>query len=307
MNPAKRKSRRSGSAKAAARRKPAPLLPPGDTLDGALGFVVAVLCFLACVAVISALAADRAADGWRGQLAGSATVIVRPTGDETADAAAARAAETLAGVKGVVEAQALEPAKARALLRPWLGEDADLDDLPVPRLVSIDLDPRAPAGAAALSQALKAAGVDASVDDHSLWLKDVMRAGVLARAAAGAVAALMACAAAAVIVFATGAGLAAREDLVSVLHLTGAEDAFIARLFQARFAALAFAAGLTGAVLAAALAVAARLIGGGQGLTPVLPLAWSDLLAVLPCPLIAAAVAALAARVTALRQLRARA
>ena len=35
--------------------------------------------------------------------------------------------------------------------------------------------------------------------------------------------------------------------------------------------------------------------------TPVLPIAWSDLMAVLPCPLIAAAVAALAARVTARR------
>jgi cell division transport system permease protein len=46
------------------------------------------------------------------------------------------------------------------------------------------------------------------------------------------------------------------------------------------------------------------LAGGGQGLTPALPLAWSDILAVVPCPLLAALVAAAAAQVTAMRLIR---
>jgi cell division transport system permease protein len=285
-------------------RKAAPLLPPRDARDGLLLFVVAVLCFLACVSGLAAMAADRAARGWSGELTGSATAVVRPRGDETADAAAARAAETLAGVKGVVEAQALEPAKARALLKPWLGDDSLLNDLPVPRLVSIDLDAKAPASADAMNKALIAAGVDASVDDHSAWLKDVIRAGVMARAAAVGVAVLLGLATMAVIAFATSAGLAARSDLVSVLHMTGAEDVFITGLFQARFAGLAFQSGLIGAALAAMIGAAVRALGGGEGLTPVLPLAWADLLVLLPCPLVAAVVAALAARVTAMGLLK---
>lgn len=286
------------------RRRPAPLLPPRDARDGALVFVVATLCFLACLAVVAALGAERAASGWRSELIGSATVVVRPRADETADAAAARAAETLAGVRGVAEAEALERDKADALLEPWLGKDDILKDLPVPRLVSVDLDPKAPATAADMDRALKAAGVDATVDDHSLWLKDVLRGAAIARTAAMAVAALIAAAAGAVIVFATRAGLAARGDVVSVLHLAGAEDGFIANLFVVRFARMAALAGLIGAGGAAALAALARALGGGQGLTPVLPLAWSDL-AVLPaCPLIAALIAAVAARATALRLLR---
>ncbi len=47
-----------------------------------------------------------------------------------------------------------------------------------------------------------------------------------------------------------------------------------------------------------------RLMGGGEGLTPALPIAWSDILAVLPCPLFAAAVAAVAAQATAIRLIR---
>jgi cell division transport system permease protein len=286
------------------RRRPAPLLPRRDARDGALVFVVATLCFLACLAALGALGADRAARGWRTDLTGSATVVVRPKADETADAAAARAAEVLAGVKGVVEADALEREKAEALLRPWLGDAAVLHDLPVPRLVSVDLDPKAPAKAAAMDQALKAAGVDATVDDHSLWLKDILEAAGRARAAALGVAALIAAAAAAVIVFATRAGLAARGDVVSVLHLAGAEDGFIADLFVDRFARMAAMAGLIGAGAAAIIGVLVRSAGGDAGLTPVLPLAWSDLLTLPACPLIAAAIAAVAARGTALRLLR---
>jgi len=288
----------TGAATALAKRKPAPLLPPEDARDGALVFVVAVLCFLACLAAVAALGANRAANGWRTQLIGSATVIVRPTANETADAAAERAAEALSAVRpGVTEAAVLEKEKAEALLAPWLGSGDVLQDLPVPRLVSVDLDPKAPATVAAMDKALKAAGVDATIDDHSLWLKDVLHAGLMAKIAALGAAALITAAAAAVIAFATRAGLAARRDLVSVLHFAGAEDSFIAGLFQMRFARMAALAGLLGAGAAAMITAAARLFGGGAGLTPVLPLAWSDLL-------VAGLVAAAAARFTAMALLK---
>ena len=286
------------------RWKPASLLPEREARDASLVFVVAVLCFLACLTALSVLAASRAAGGWTSQLTGEATVIVRPRGGETPDAAAARAAEALAGVPGVTEVRALEPAKAYALLRPYLGDISDLEDLPVPRLVAVTLDAREPADAARLSNALLAQNVDATVDDHKLWLKDIRRAGGLVQGLGLGVFLLIAAAAAAVIAFATQAGLAARRDVVEVLHLAGADDDFIARLFQVRFARLAAIAGAIGAVPAGLLGAILRLAGGGQGLTPALPLAWTDLLAVLPCPLIAAGVAALAAQVTALRLIR---
>src|SRR5258706_12089086 len=97
--------------------RPAPFLPERDGRDGSLVFVVAVLCFLACLTAMGVIAADRAARGWSGQLTGEATVIVRPRGGETPDAAAARAAEALAGTTGVTEARALEPSKAYDLIR----------------------------------------------------------------------------------------------------------------------------------------------------------------------------------------------
>jgi cell division transport system permease protein len=92
--------------------------------------------------------------------------------------------------------------------------------------------------------------------------------------------------------------------VVEVLHLAGAEDRFVAGLVQRRFALLAGEAGAIGAILAAGLAAAMKLVGGENGLTPVLPLAWTDLAAVLPCPFLAAGVAAIAVRRTAMSILR---
>ncbi|HEY8003264.1 MAG TPA: FtsX-like permease family protein [Phenylobacterium sp.] len=287
-----------------ARWRPAPFLPERDARDGALIFVVAVLCFLACLTALGVIAADRAARGWTGQLTGEATVIVRPRGGETPDAAAARATEVLAGTPGVSEARAIEPARAYDLIRPWLGDISDLEDLPVPRLVAVTLDARHPADAKRLDAALKAQGVDASVDDHTIWIKDIRRAGRMVRGLGLGVFLLIAAAAAAVVAFATRAGLAGRRDVVEVLHMSGAEDRFIAQLFQARFARVAGVAGLLGAIAAAMLALFLRLVGGSGGVTPALPVAWSDILAVIPCPLLAAAVAAAAARLTATRLIR---
>ena len=286
------------------RWKPGPLLPASDRRDGALTFVVAVLAFLACLTAVAALGANRAAEGWQTQLIGAATVVVRPKAGETADGAAARATETLAGVKGVQEAAMMERAEAEDLLRPWLGDDL-LPDLPIPRLVTVELDREAPATATAMTQALSAAGVDATVDDHSLWIKDIVRAGQMARIAALGCALLLAAAAAAVITYATRASIAAWSEAVGVLHLLGAEDRQIAGLFQRRFARLAAIAAGWGAFFAIAVAAVLRAAGGSSGLTPILPVAWSDLLAPLAAPVVAAAIGAIGARRAAMKLLQA--
>lgn len=278
------------------------LLPPAAAGEPWLMTVIAVLCFLACLAAVAASAADRAAQGWARQLGAEATVQVRPRVGESGATAAARAAETLAGVDGVEEAAALEREAAEELLRPWLG-DAVLPDLPLPFLVTVRLDPDAPASAVTLSRALAEAGLDASVDDHSLWRAEVERSAALIAALAGAAFLATAFAAGAAIAYATRAGLAAGRTVIQTLSLNGATDGAIAALFMRRFGLLALAAGAIGAGLAALLLAFLRFLGGSQGLTQALPLAWSDLLLLSPCPLLAATVAVLAARFAAMKVL----
>ena len=286
---------------------PASLLPRQDGRDLALLFVVAALSLLAGLAAVGALAGHRAADGWRSELTGSATVVVRAQGTESADEAAAGAADVISGVKGVAEARALEAAKAEALIAPWIGPGALPPDLPTPRLVAVDLDRKNPATAAAIAAALKAHGVDADVDDHSRWSAQIMRAGAATEEIAAAIFALIVAVLAAVVAFATRQGLAARQDVVEALHLAGATDGYIARLFQTRFARSAAQASLAGALLAALAAGALKLATAGDAqLTAILPIAWTDLAAVAPFPVLGALAAAVTARITAMAALAAR-
>jgi cell division transport system permease protein len=284
--------------------RPGPLLPTKDGRDGALMFVIAVLCALACLAVLGGAASDRSAQGWRADLKASATVQVRPKSGETSAEAAARGAEALAGVKGVTEARALDRAAASKLLEPWLGKDGVPEDMPIPELVTVDLDPAHPADTAALQAALAQAGVDGAVDDHGRWLGDVERAANTVRLGALGAALVLAAAAGAAINFATRAGLQARHEVVEVLYLSGAEDRFTAALFQNRFARLSFFAGLQGTAAAAALWMVLRLGAPGDGFSPLLPQAWSDLMLILPCPILAGAIGAISARSSAMSILR---
>ena len=289
----------------AAPRITARLLPEDAGGRGWLIGLIAVLCFLACLAAVGAMAADRAAHGWARQLGAEATVQVRPRVGETGAEAAARAAETLAGVTGVSEAEAMDRKTAEELLRPWVG-DAVLPDLPVPFLVTVRLDADAPASAVTLSRALAEAGLDASVDDHSLWRGEVERSAGLITILAVIAFLLTAGAAGAAVAYAVQAGMAAQTALIQTLSLNGASDSRIAWLYQRRYGLMAAGAGAVGTLAAMVLVAALRLLGGTEGLTPALPMVWMDALMLSPCPLLAATVALVAARFTALAGMKRR-
>ena len=102
--------------------------------------------------------------------------------------------------------------------------------------------------------------------------------------------------------------LLARKDIVDVLHLAGAEDAFIARLFQRRFWTLGLKAGSAGSV--AALAVTAMIVFSAQSssapneLLPKLSLDFWDLAILVVSPVIGGLAARFAARLTVSQSLK---
>ncbi|MGA9658821.1 MAG: ABC transporter permease [Asticcacaulis sp.] len=278
------------------------LLPQQDQREIALHYVIGVLCFLACMAGLVVMASDRAAHGWSRDIRAEITVQVRPTGLESGSVAAAKAAEILAGVKGVGQVTALEPERARELIKPWLG-DAIIDDLPIPNLVEVTLDPHQPATLHALSEALAARDIDASIDDHSTWLKDIEHSALTIRLISIGIFLIIFSATAAVVGFATRAGLTARANIVEVLSLCGASDTFVAERFQYRFARMTFESGLLGALLAAGVMTLIKVTGSSQSFAIALPFSWTDLLILIPCPFLVALIGALTARLVTLQLL----
>ncbi|MEO1568772.1 MAG: cell division protein FtsX [Pseudomonadota bacterium] len=282
-----------------------PLLPERDAREAALFFVVAALCFLAAIAGLSVKSTYSAAQAWTESVEGEYTIRLRDTDRR----GASEAEDIISAIPGVGEARILSRDEINALLAPSFAGGELPAGLPMPLVMVVKTDTGAHDLTAVFSERLTEAGFDGVIDAHDEWAGDVRRALGVIRVVAASIVMLLAATALSVIAFATHAALLARRDIVDVLHLSGATDRFIAKLFERRFWMLGIRAGSVGALIAlggVALALYfASTHGTRTGLLPVLSLDGFDGLILVTTPLIAGLAARTAARITVMRALKA--
>ena len=245
------------------RMRPPRLLPRRGLSGGLLVSVIAVMVFLAAVALAGGLALGSAIEGWRDAVARDLTVQVAAASEAEGEAAVGRVLDALTGMPGLARAHALSRAELEALLEPWLGAGNVPPDLPLPRLVDVELAPGARVDAAAVQARLDAAVPGARVEDPAQWLTGIIGIAGRARILAGGAVALVLAALAAIVVFATRAGLEANRELVDVLHQIGARDSYVAAAFQRHFLGLGLKGAAAGLALALVSLLALQGLGGG--------------------------------------------
>jgi cell division transport system permease protein len=237
-----------------------------------LDLVIAVMAFLAAVALGASLVAARTAEGWRAGLAATFTVQILPplsgAMEPRWDSETAAVVSLLRSTTGILRVQAVSDAEARALVAPWLGTDSLVKELPLPRLVDATVSPGAPLDLPGLARRLKQTAPDSMLDDHARWLLRLKRVADAVIWSAWGILGLIALATAATVTFATRAGLAAHQDIVSLLHQMGARSAFIAGAFEWHYFVSALIASVLGAALAGGMFVAAGSL-EGAGIEPV--------------------------------------
>ncbi|WP_300301034.1 cell division protein [Ferrovibrio sp.] len=272
-----------------------------------LPWALAVMVFLAALALAGALSLGGSIEGWRRGVSSKLTVQIADRPGQPMQPRVDAAIALLRGVPGVQSAEALPKPAVEALLQPWLGRDALQADLPLPGLIDVTLAENAALSVDALSARLQSAVPGARLDDPKPWLDRLVQLGRLLQSLGGGIVLLVGLAMAAMVIFATRAGLAARRDTIELLHLIGAEDGYIARQFQRHVARQAIHGGTAGIALAIAILLAIQFLAGGvgAGLLPGLALAWWHWLALLVLPLAAAGLAIVTARLTVLGALRA--
>ncbi|CTQ57067.1 Cell division protein FtsX [Roseibium album] len=231
-------------------RPAAAIVPPQSVAGRALTLVVAIMSFLACLTVGGVSVVWDAADAWQNDLVREITIQIRPTeGVEMLreiDKAVALAQE----FSGIESVRALSDAETKALLEPWLGEGLQLDGLPVPRLIQITVNDPTLLNLSQLKSMVSQKIVGASVDDHSVWTSRLAAMAGAVVVGGFAIMVLVLSSMVLSVVFATQSAMAGNKDVVSVLHLVGAEDSFIAREFQRHFLVLGLKGGVSGGVAA---------------------------------------------------------
>lgn len=226
-------------------------LMPADSASGAtLHTIVAVMSFLACLALGGVLTLSRMASQWTDGLSSSATVQLLPSSQISPDDQVKEALSVVSQWPGIMSAKALSRGEANALLEPWLGKGNVLDDLPAPQLIEVTLKPGQPVELAGLSQKLADTVPGAQLDDHSRWNAELAGFAASSAAVGWSMLLLIALATLAIIVFATQAGLRTHREIVEVVHMIGARDVFIAKEFQRHFLWLGIRGGIIGLFIA---------------------------------------------------------
>jgi cell division transport system permease protein len=251
-------------------------IAPREAGAAPLDVVIAIMAFLAALALGASLIADRAALGWREGLAGRLTVQIVPpehgASPKLLDDETVAAAAILKNTEGIVSVTPLSEKDTQALVEPWIGSGAAIADLPLPRLIDATLLPGAKLDLGTLSQRLKLAAPDSLLDDHTRWIARLkgLADGIIW--SAYFVLALIAVATAATVAFATRAGLEAHHDIVALLHQMGAHAGFIARAFEWHYFISALLAATVGAFCAGILfSMAGGLELAGIEAVPFLP------------------------------------
>jgi cell division transport system permease protein len=280
------------------------LLPEGR-LAGPMPWVIAIMMFLTVLAAAGGLGLGSAASSLDADIGNRVTIqIVQPNPDRReAEAAAALAA--LRRVPGVLGVRRVAPAEMEDLLEPWLGAGGLEADIPVPAMLEVDLSPEAYARLAGLRDAVSAAAPSARVDDNAQWLAPLAKLIGSLRWLAAALVLLMIGTTAATVVLAARASLDTHRGTIEVLHLMGATDVQVARLFQRRIALDALFGGIVGLIAAGiVLLVIGNRVGAlGSDLLGSAGLPLSNWLILVALPVAGVGLAMLVARATILRAL----
>ena len=217
-----------------------------------LPWLIAFMVFLSILAVAGMVALNTTASRWDAGVRGTLTIQIVPTDDSASDEVRLNEVRTILATAPEVERyDTLDEARLVSLLKPWLGENAENSDLPLPRLIDVELRKASEFAAKDLSIRLKKRVRGVIVDDHRIWLDRLVRMIETFEALAFMILILIALATVGTVVFTTKTGLAIHREAIEVLHLMGAHDEYIARQFAYR----ALSLGISGAFLGLALAL----------------------------------------------------
>ena len=287
-------------------RRAAGLLPQ-ERLGGPMPWVIAIMVALTVVAAGGALALSNMVSAASGDLAGSATVqIIEP--DAGQRAAQVEAVQEVLGQDPAVQGFRVVPEEDIAeLLEPWLGTGEEVEAVPLPALVDVEL--RGAAGRddyARLEAAMRKVAPRARIDAQSDWLAPVLSALSALKWMALALILMLGFVGAAAVWLAARNALGGNRKTIEVVHLLGGSDDQIARIFQRSIlldAVLGGALGLAAGVIAMSLlarqfaALQSGMVAGGS-LTAI------DWVLIGLVPLFAIAIAVYTARMTVLSSLR---
>lgn len=192
-----------------------------------------IMAFIATLILAAGLVSYATLADWERSVSGAITVQIptydregNPRGDviqgdvETA----LMILRTSEGIKG---ASVLDDAHMSRLMQPWLAPDTVIQELPLPQLIDVEIDPTTPPNLAQIQADLAEQVPHAVLDSHRFWLDTLVRLAHNMLKMIGFILVLLALTTSFTVIYATRTGLSVHEPVINLVHMMGANDFFI--------------------------------------------------------------------------------
>lgn len=138
----------------------------------------------------------------------------------------------LENLPSVETAYILDDSEINSLIKPWLGENILLSDIPLPKLISVNLLDSSPHTVDIIKEKVHKIMPGAYVDTHESWLNDILKLTNTLKFAACILLLVISTTTIIAVAEAIRSRMAEYFEELELLHIMGASDNYIAKQFQ---------------------------------------------------------------------------
>lgn len=278
-----------------------------------LVMLAALMTFMAIMFTSGLFVFSDLTQHWRSGLENKVTVEI-PAQDSQGDIIeqgrmdelAKRGASVVRNQPAVTSADIMDTRDVADLVQPWLGQnDKILQDIPLPRLITVKLDRRDTDTMDMLEDKIRDVIPHANIETHKDWLKSLLQFIAAMEFAALVMTLIVLVTMVVTVSGAVRARIAIHYDELQLLHLMGASDNYISNQFQRYSFFTALRGGIFGAIAALTGLYIIKTIAGDLHITlaPDINFTTAYWVMIALTPLLIAMISFATARWTTLRQL----
>jgi cell division transport system permease protein len=222
------------------------------------------------------------------------------------DKLADRSASVLRNQPAVRNVELMNAKEVARLVEPWLGQnDEILQEIPLPRLITVRLNKREAVELTSLETKIRNVAPHARIETHKDWLESLIKFIGAMEFAAMIMTFLVLVTMIITVYGAVRARIAIHFDELQLLHLMGASDNYISNQFQRYSFVTSLRGGIIGAIAAVICLYIIRFIAGDLHITLAPNFDFSTTYWFMIClaPLLIAVISYVTARWTTMRQL----
>ena len=225
----------------------------GENTSLFLQIIISIAIFIFAITLSGVLSINAMTSSWNKSILGSITVQIIPSNSANKEKAKAellayeeKAVEFLKSVNGIIKVTPLTDDQLNELLRPWLGDDVSINDLPSPRIIDVKIAKNANIDFAQLANDLSIASPQASLDNHKIWLNKLIALADGLKMIAMTILALITAITSGAIFYTTQMSMGLHKNIIEILHIVGAKDTYIAQQYAKRMGFLGLIGGTFG-------------------------------------------------------------